>query len=496
MKLTSAQRDRVAGVLLGQAVGDALGVPYEFGSAPLPADGAVMAGGGLGPYRPGEFSDDTQMAVMIARVSASGADLTTQRGLDDVARGFLEWKRDGATDMGMQTRSVLGGTERRVGEGSLSQTMTRIAEEYVREAGPRGGAGNGASMRTGVVGLVALEDRAKTAEAAAKVAALTHAHPLAIDSAVLWSEAVRIAVTEKRLDLRGGLDLIPADRRGQWQAWIDQAEAEQPAFFARNTFTVHTLQAAWSSIHHTRHIEGPDWFMAALQDAIAIGHDTDTVAAVVGALMGAFVGWSGIPTDLTRRVSGWPGVRAIDLIGFAQNTVAKQDDWPTAGSMLSDRRPSGLGVKHPHDPGVILGNELDLARARTLGATAVVSLSRVGAADVAAAQVEPDKHVQVRLIDSDKAEKNPHLEWVLADVARTVKQLRDEGETVLLHCVAAELRTPSVAVAYSRLLGHGPTEDGAIQAAVGNDREDLLWVAARALPVVGVDSARQEGSAR
>ena len=77
MKLTSLQKDRAAGVLLGQAIGDALGVPYEFGPRIEPGH-AQMIGGGLGPYAPGEWSDDTQMAVCIAEVTASGADVTTE----------------------------------------------------------------------------------------------------------------------------------------------------------------------------------------------------------------------------------------------------------------------------------------------------------------------------------------------------------------------------------------------------------------------------------
>ena len=71
MKLTTLQKDRAAGVLLGQAIGDALGVPYEFGPKIAPGQ-AQMIGGGLGPYAPGEWSDDTQMAVCIAEVTASG----------------------------------------------------------------------------------------------------------------------------------------------------------------------------------------------------------------------------------------------------------------------------------------------------------------------------------------------------------------------------------------------------------------------------------------
>lgn len=47
MNLSATQKDRAAGVLLGQAIGDALGVPYEF-KQPIAAGGARMVGGGLG----------------------------------------------------------------------------------------------------------------------------------------------------------------------------------------------------------------------------------------------------------------------------------------------------------------------------------------------------------------------------------------------------------------------------------------------------------------
>ena len=123
---------------------------------------------------------------------------------------------------------------------------------------------------------------------------------------MLWSEVVRVAVVEGRLDVRAGLKWLDGDRRPQWQAWIDQAETEPPASFYRNGFTVTALQAAWSAIHATRDVPGPDHVTAALQAAIAIGHDTDTVAAIAGGLLGARYGVSGLPTDLARRVHGWP----------------------------------------------------------------------------------------------------------------------------------------------------------------------------------------------
>ncbi len=58
--------DRARGTLLAAACGDALGVPYEFAKPPQEPE---MIGGGLGPYAPGEWSDDTQMAACIAQAA-------------------------------------------------------------------------------------------------------------------------------------------------------------------------------------------------------------------------------------------------------------------------------------------------------------------------------------------------------------------------------------------------------------------------------------------
>jgi ADP-ribosyl-[dinitrogen reductase] hydrolase len=53
---------------------------------------------------------------------------------------------------------------------------------------------------------------------------------------------------------------------------------------------------------------------------------------------------------------------------------------------------------------------------------------------------------------------NPNLDFVLADAARTIAALRDEGHQVLVHCVAAQSRTPTVAAAYAMLRGADPAE--------------------------------------
>jgi len=466
MRLTSIQKDRAGGVLLGQALGDALGVPYEFGPR-IAAGEAEMIGGGLGPYAPGEWSDDTQMAVCIAKATASRG-FTGDDTLRAIARAFVDWKDHGASDIGAQTAQVLG---RARGTGDLLAAM-RAASEQAASADR---AGNGALMRTSVVGLVALDDPVRTAAAASAIAALTHAHPLCVESAVLWSEAVRVAVMEGRLDVRAGVRLLAEERRAPWLAWIEQAETEPPASFDRNGFTVTALQAAWSAIHATRHLDGPDQVTAALQTAIAIGHDTDTVAAIAGGLLGARYGVSGLPTDLAVRVHGWPGLRGRDLVALALATATRGTERPHAPSMgLGLGLP--LAVPHPDDPGVLIGTEADLARCPDLGVTAVVSLCRVGVDDVTAAGVAPGHHAEVWLIDSDDPDANAHLAWTLTDAARTIARLRDAGERVLVHCVAAEHRAPSVALAYSRLLGvDAATAAARIADAVGHPVTGLLW---------------------
>ena len=84
MKLTTAQLDRAVGALLGTAAGDALGAPYEFGPPRGPELEVAMVGGGR--WEPGEWTDDTSMAIAIAEVAATGADLRDEAALDALVR--------------------------------------------------------------------------------------------------------------------------------------------------------------------------------------------------------------------------------------------------------------------------------------------------------------------------------------------------------------------------------------------------------------------------
>ena len=101
MTAATSELDRAAGVLVGLAAGDALGAGYEFQSSP-PPDPQMIGGGAFG-WEPGEWTDDTQMALCIAEVAAGGALDVAQ-----VGQRFLDWYRAGPTDVGNQTRAVLG----------------------------------------------------------------------------------------------------------------------------------------------------------------------------------------------------------------------------------------------------------------------------------------------------------------------------------------------------------------------------------------------------
>jgi ADP-ribosyl-[dinitrogen reductase] hydrolase len=99
-QLTSAQTDRAAGVLLGTAAGDALGAGHEFGP-PLDSTRAVaMIGGGCFGWAPGEWTDDTSMAIAIAEVTADGGSLRDDAALDLIARRWAGWARN-AQDVGI-----------------------------------------------------------------------------------------------------------------------------------------------------------------------------------------------------------------------------------------------------------------------------------------------------------------------------------------------------------------------------------------------------------
>ena len=296
-----SEQDRIAGTLLGMASGDALGAGYEF--AGPPRGEVAMIGGGLGDFAPAEWTDDTSMAVCIAEVTTAGT-----VDLEAIGERFLAWQRSGPADIGISTGEVL----RRARSG---HELPSVAAAYF-DSHPKGAAGNGALMRTAPVALAHLGDDEAVAAAARAVAELTHADLLAGDSCVLWCIAIDRAIREGRLDgVRDGVAHLPEPRRQYWSDALTQAEQRPPGSFMPNGFTVTALQAAYAAIVQTPIPDGEParHLQDALVEAVRIGDDTDTVAAITGMVLGARWGASAVPAVWRSMLHGWPGLRAEDL---------------------------------------------------------------------------------------------------------------------------------------------------------------------------------------
>ncbi|WP_291081555.1 ADP-ribosylglycohydrolase family protein [Dietzia sp. UBA5065] len=323
-EMTTTRYDRARGVLLGAAVGDALGAGYEFGSAHPGPDGPGMIGGGIGDFAPGEWTDDTAMTWSVAEVAARGLELASARALTAVAKNFRTWLDSGPPDVGIQTRQVV----RAAGHGPTGEQLAGAARHYAAQHAHS--AGNGSLMRTAPVALAHLGDPVACASAARAVSELTHADPLAGDACVLWSLAIRHAVVHEEFDVRTGLDALDESSRERWEDLIDQAEQRLPDTFTPNGFVVTAFQAAWSAINHT--VDGRDGeahVRAALAEVIAVGDDTDTTASIAGALLGARWGAAQFPTQWREVCHGYPGIDSRDLEKMATDIIDLQRD-PTS----------------------------------------------------------------------------------------------------------------------------------------------------------------------
>ncbi len=436
-----SRSDRVEGVLLGMAAGDALGAPYEFGPPRGPELEVAMVGGQ--GWEPGEWTDDTAMAIAIAEVAATGADLRDESAQDAITARWLDWTV-GAKDVGVQTRAVLHAA----GRHGISAARARAeAAEVHRRTGRSGG--NGSLMRTAPVALAYLDDEDGLVTAARMISELTHFDLDAGDACVLWSAAIAHAVRTAELDIRVGLRHLDPERAALWARRLQVAESSHPADFRNNGWVVEALQAAWCAIATTSvPIENPGAgsFRAghlrdAVEAAVRGGRDADTVAAIAGALLGAAYGASAVPLAWRVLLHGWPDVRAHDLVELAAaiecRGASNSFDVSYAGI------PASAVIRHPHDEGVVLGGITALHRPPD-GVDAVVSLCRVAATDMR----RDVPHVQVRLVDRADPDENPHLDHVLLDTVRAVEQLRTQGHTVLIHCVQAYSRTPTIAALY------------------------------------------------
>lgn len=304
MRLEAEQRDRAIGSVAAAACGDALGSQYEF-QTPIGEDEVPEFGFGTFGHRPGEWTDDTAMAAPILLRLSEGGSFADEASYNAVLRQWVAWSRD-AKDVGIQTRQILGG----LGADATEAQARILAESTHKRTGKS--AGNGSLMRTGPLALGYLDDgqEAELAAAAARLARLTHWDDDNAAACALWCLAIRHAVRTGEFDVPGQVQFLPAAWRSRWAGLVAQALAESmtPAdFAATNGWVVSALQASVAAINST------DSLLDALYSAIRGGNDTDTIAAITGALAGAIYGKSALP-DWDDAVFGWPGVTLRELL--------------------------------------------------------------------------------------------------------------------------------------------------------------------------------------
>jgi len=448
MFLTSVQLDRAAGVLLGLACGDALGVGYAF-SAPMPDAAFVTMKGRVG-LAPGEWSDVTAMTLEIARAAAAGQDVRDEATLDAIVAAWVESSGtapEPEPEPELRLRAAPAAAEPTA--SAWRERASRHHERHSRSVD------NGSLLRSAAVALAHLDDPAALAEAARAVTALTHDQADAEDACVLWGLAIRHAVLNGELDVRVGLPALPEERRPLWWERLDEADRLPPSAFDRNDDVVQALQGAWASvttlivIKEIGHTDA-DFLRQSIENAVRAGRDTANVAALTGALAGALWGASAVPAEWRRIVHGRPGLRAAGLVRIgvlaARKGAPDASGWPSA-IRCDYTRYGGTSalVRHPHDHGVWLGGigALDRLPAQV---DAVVSLCRVGTEQVPARIRD---HISVWLVDDPRPEMNPNLDFVLVDTVDEIAALRAEGHIVFVHCVQGLGCTPAVAALYS-----------------------------------------------
>src|SRR3954449_9276201 len=284
---------RAAGALVGSAVGDALGAPFEFGPPgrfsarfPTPARGAQteMCGGGSCGWEPGQFTDDTQMGLLVA------SSLVERGGLDeaDVFDRFRTWLQAGPPDVGNQTRAVLG---------SGRPWDVAAAEHFARSGHA---AGNGSLMRTTPAAIwFARFGTQATMDAARRISALTHGDPSAGEGCAVFHELVRVALDgeDPLAAIPAALELVAPEHRARWATVLAEDWTPDQATESNGAVWPTLGQAVWALRN------GRD-FAEVLRLVIDLGGDTDTVAAVAGGLAGAVFGIAGIPMRWSSVVHG------------------------------------------------------------------------------------------------------------------------------------------------------------------------------------------------
>jgi ADP-ribosyl-[dinitrogen reductase] hydrolase len=308
-------RDRFLGCLLGCAVGDAIGAPYEgLWSHSIPAVATLLSGfAEFEGFPPGQYTDDTQLSLATVEAILDAGDV-----IPAVVARFIArlWK----------TQSVIGPG------GACTQAAHRFlkTKDWTSCGAPVGQAGNGTAMRTAVLGLFFLREPERLPALVADVSWITHQDPRSVAGGVAIAKAAQLlasAITSVETfcnevaasteayepQFAGMVRDLPslmmenhetALRRIAWSG-MARPEFDKPII---TPFVIPTVLASlWCVLQNLN-----SWSDAVAM-AIALGGDVDTLGAIVGSLMGTTLGVAGIPVHLVEGVVDAERIRSLAL---------------------------------------------------------------------------------------------------------------------------------------------------------------------------------------
>ena len=303
--------NRFSGVLLGTAVGDALGLPAEGMSRQR------IQRRWRGEWRHrfffgrGMVSDDTEHSLFVAQALLAHP---------DDPRAFqrcLAWK----------FRLWLLGAPAGVGLA----TLRAILKLWLGVSPDRSGvysAGNGPAMRSAIIGAFFAKAPEKRRAFVSAATRITHSDPKAETAAMVVAEAAAWAMNQVA-PVKQWLGRLPSfGCDDEWKticekltralaAQISVAEFADTLGLQRGVtgYAYHSVPVAlYASLRH------PGNFRQALEAALNCGGDTDTVGAIVGAIMGAKLGKQGLPAELIAGLWEWP--RSISFMERVANRLA------------------------------------------------------------------------------------------------------------------------------------------------------------------------------
>ena len=283
--------DRFRGCLLGLAVGDAVGAPFEgLSSETIYRDfGSISRLISQLELDEIQYTDDTQMTIGVCEC------LLQKKSIDaDCLTQCFKLNYDPGRGYGQGVQQILDAMSR--GEDW---------KHLVRTQFPGGSFGNGAAMRVAPIGLAFFDNVARLRSQAEESAKVTHLHPLGIDGAVLVASAIALLVQSREFNAKeffAQLHDVAATEEFQWQLkTAGRLGADEMISFGSSLPAHRSVTTAITCFTGSANS-----YVDTISRAIALGDDTDTVAAIAGALSGAYLGINAIPEHLLEKLENGP----------------------------------------------------------------------------------------------------------------------------------------------------------------------------------------------